>query len=224
MHCGQDFWAVTIEPLIVVMKNSPELEDLSLDFTHIVCKAGSLSLEKLLQRFPVSQPLRLRKLSLRVPVWNLQISRSLGIHLRNLTYLELRFPAEASFPSNPPSAAINGGLWGVLGHHGVRLKHLYAPVSSELIDYIQTYSGIEYLRLYGIADDALARRFHVCLRPHMGSLKVLNISLIASPNKRWAFADYNTHIFAGCLELRELWVSINSESPIDTLVRSLVSY
>ncbi|KAE9401859.1 hypothetical protein BT96DRAFT_1017955 [Gymnopus androsaceus JB14] len=216
-----NFWAVIIDPFILVTRNSPALEDLSLDFSGYD-STGGLSLQRFLQSFPTTQPLKLQKLSLRTPVWNLQISEASGIHLKNLTTLELRFPSTRSFQS-PPFTTLGGGLWAVLGHYRTRLKHLYAPVTPELVDYLQTYSGIEYLRLYGAADDVLSHRFHDnVLRLHAASLKVLNTSLVASPDGRWAFADHNAHIFANCLKLQELWVSIHGERPIDTTLMLLL--
>ena len=80
------------------------------------------------------------------------------MHLKNVTNLELPFPSDITFLR--PDTSISGGLWVVLGSYGTRLKHIYAPVSDELVHYIETYSGIEYLRLYGTAYDSLAHRFH----------------------------------------------------------------
>lgn len=72
--------------------------------------------------------------------------------------------------------ARNEGLWTVLAYHGIKLKHIDAPVTAELIDYLQTYSGVEYLRLWsefgnvGLNNDGgLASRFHRVLQLHSTS-------------------------------------------------------
>ncbi|KAE9396210.1 hypothetical protein BT96DRAFT_118003 [Gymnopus androsaceus JB14] len=60
-----NFRARIIGPLILVMRNNPELEDLSLDFVgrNLLERGETLFLENLLQGVPVGQPLRLKRLS-----------------------------------------------------------------------------------------------------------------------------------------------------------------
>ncbi|KAE9396209.1 hypothetical protein BT96DRAFT_118007 [Gymnopus androsaceus JB14] len=206
------------------MRNNPELEDLSLDFVgrNLLERGETLFLENLLQGVPVGQPLRLKRLSIRAYVWNVQISPGSIIHLKHLTTLEFPLPGSGKAFVSIAFTMISKGLWDVLGHHEIRLKHLYAPVTGELVDYLVSYSGIEYLRLYGPVDDSLAHRFHErVLRRHATSLKILNTSLVASANGQWAFSEHNAHIFGECVGLRELSVSIDYSygyySPMDTL-------
>ncbi|KAE9389890.1 hypothetical protein BT96DRAFT_365238 [Gymnopus androsaceus JB14] len=85
---------------------------------------------------------------------NLQIDCASGIHLKNLKNLDVVSPLGPW----PVTLTMNDGVWAVLGHYRVKLKHIYAPVTAELIDYLQTYSGVENLRLYGTVDAGLAQR------------------------------------------------------------------
>ncbi|KAE9403823.1 hypothetical protein BT96DRAFT_1016674 [Gymnopus androsaceus JB14] len=168
---NEAFWSAIIDTVIVVVRNSPELEELSLPL--VKGGYGKLSLEYFLRSFPTTQPLTLRKLSLGTNVRNLRIDRTSGIRLKNLTNLNITSLLGPALYWVWPHT-MNEGLWAVLGHYRIKLKHIYAPVTAELIDYLQTYSGVESLRLYGTADGVLAQRFCGVLRLHTASLKVMD--------------------------------------------------
>ncbi|KAE9389888.1 hypothetical protein BT96DRAFT_365247 [Gymnopus androsaceus JB14] len=104
----EEFWSAIIDPLIVVVRNSPELEELSLPLLN--GGDGKLSLKYFLLSFPTTQPLRLRKLSLRADAQNLRIHRESGIHLKNLTNLDVVSPS-GPHAHWPVTLTINDGLW-----------------------------------------------------------------------------------------------------------------
>ncbi|KAE9403825.1 hypothetical protein BT96DRAFT_973460 [Gymnopus androsaceus JB14] len=183
---SEKFWFAVIDPLIVVVRNSPELEELSLP---LVCRDnGKLSLGYFLRSFPTTQPLKLRKLSLHTDVQNLQIDHASGIHLKNLTNLDINSPLGPSVYWPPALTNNDEGLWAILGHYRIKLRHIHAPVTAELIDYLQTYSGVENLRLYGtVVDEVLVHRFRDVLHLHATSLKVKLNTYLVQGTGRWGF-------------------------------------
>ncbi|KAE9396220.1 hypothetical protein BT96DRAFT_1021489 [Gymnopus androsaceus JB14] len=147
---GKNAWSCIIDPFILVTGNSPALEDLSLDFSGYDQHIGILSFQEFLQSVSTTHPLKLHKPFVRTPGWDLRINRASSIHLKNLTTFGITLPFTIIFPVRVTSFRWRIMGCSVLGHHGARLKHLYAPVTAELVDYIETYSGIEYLRLYHV--------------------------------------------------------------------------
>ncbi|KAE9397869.1 hypothetical protein BT96DRAFT_1020528 [Gymnopus androsaceus JB14] len=128
--------------------------------------------------------------------------------LRNLTSLNL----SRTHNRDPWDA-----VWITLALEQIRLRSLvishYHHNVDAILDYIQSYSGLEILSLISPAwydptyNDAADRFYKDVLPMHEQSLVKLEVKPVFE--SRWCFGEHNIEAFRRCTKLRSLWVRVD---------------
>ncbi|KAF9068487.1 hypothetical protein BDP27DRAFT_1448359 [Rhodocollybia butyracea] len=108
-------------------------------------------------------------------------------------------------------------LWLALSLDQIHLRtlvvsHLYTTIDG-LLDYLQSYSGLEVLSIRGSSyitpkyDDDAKRFYSDILPMHEQTLVKLEVKPVFE--SRWCFSPYNVKAFQTCRRLRSLWIKVD---------------
>lgn len=132
--------------------------------------------------------------------------------LKNLTTVDLR---QGSQSSN----SLWDALWVTLSLEQIRLRSLvvsrYHGNVDAILDYIQSYSGLEVLSLISpwwhnsTYNDAADRFYKEALPKHEKTLLKLELKPVFV--SRWCFGEHNMDVFRRCVRLRSLWVRVEHQ-------------
>ncbi|ESK89392.1 hypothetical protein Moror_16235 [Moniliophthora roreri MCA 2997] len=196
--CFSDFENLE-SALSTLLLHNPNLVELKLDKY-----SSPHSFQSLIEQLPVNT-LRLESLHLRG--WNVQPTLKMICHFRSLHTLCLL----------DDKAKNHHILWKSLQLAGISLRHLTVEParSSELLAYLESFSGLEELSiLYPDEErkdsDDLARRFYQDTLPrHSESLRKLEV--LPHYEGVWAIGLDDVHVFGCCKRLVSLSVSLKAD-------------
>ncbi|KIK66125.1 hypothetical protein GYMLUDRAFT_239763 [Collybiopsis luxurians FD-317 M1] len=203
-----------LQRLRILSITGPVLPDIS----SIVSSASQLETVHLFRKGPYLTPLNTDIPStisnLGLNGWTIDVPKI--IHA-NLTSLDLRemttyinsdidhphelFPHEAAFDS----------LWNALSQKQIHLRSLAVSfrITAALLDYIQSYTGLEDLSLRGYwRYEASDRFFEYVLPMHQETL--VKLEVMPEYENEWCFGPHNVEVFRRCRRLRTLLVGVNS--------------
>ncbi|KAK1219426.1 hypothetical protein PQX77_017860 [Marasmius sp. AFHP31] len=198
-----------VQPLQALLTNNPNLIQLDLQFHP----QFTLPVTPFSDLFTVafSKPLRLESLTL--VGWTVDFTADVLPHIRGLRTLELLDRQEQ----------ISASYWNVLRSSNIHLRNIIAcNPTSECLDYISSFSGLEILQLHDagmIAEqeetDRLARKFYGEVLPrHRTTLKEVLISSLGP--EPWNLGAWNATAFDGCTELVSLSVNVGEDDILAT--------
>jgi hypothetical protein len=172
------------------------------------------TLHDLLSKVPQGRPLRLTHLVLS-GVFVRMDSRTLP-HLRSLAYLDLHRLPGSPFPDWGRTRGCKctiTEIYAALNREKVHLKQvvLHGLVDDAVLDYLDSYSGLEVLELRTMysKDDALGHRFYTSVLPkHVDSIQVLKIR--PCYEGRWCCNVDDVSVLSQCNKLRSLTVALDS--------------
>ncbi|KAE9397882.1 hypothetical protein BT96DRAFT_791598, partial [Gymnopus androsaceus JB14] len=108
-------------------------------------------------------------------------------------------------------------VWITLALEQIRLRSIvvsrYHGNVDAILDYIQSYSGLEILSLISPGwydptyNDAADRFYKDVLPMHEQSLVKLEVKPVFE--SRWCFGEHNIEVFRRCTKLRSLWVRVD---------------
>ncbi|KAL0578507.1 hypothetical protein V5O48_003500 [Marasmius crinis-equi] len=193
-----------VSSVATVLLHNPHIVHLELDIKPAYGQRWEqLSFQDLVQDLP-SNTIRLR--SLLLSGWTIQVTPRTWPHLASLHSLELLSSAEygalwKSLCSSPPKS----------------IRHVTAGrVCDELLDFLQSVSGLEVLELSSAGGDTLAesdrlaRRFYQDVFPrHRSTLRKVTIS--PSYTGMWTIGLHNVDIFDKCRRLTHLTVGLDPD-------------
>ncbi|EDR09825.1 uncharacterized protein LACBIDRAFT_318023 [Laccaria bicolor S238N-H82] len=223
---SNDYFMKIIEPLSLLIANSPNLHTLHLRPMY----SSQASLHRLLGNCPPNLVLPLQHLSLQG--FSLKLDRITLPHLHRLTSLTLHNCLTTE--SGPDGAHVSMAktshrhdIWVVLKTTDVRLNGIDVNhVSTTLLDYISSYSGLKKLRLAYInfgtkerSDLAANQFYNLCLGKHTSSIE----ELIIRPKYEggWCFGDQALILISLCKKLKILEGSLVSAA-LDDAAKSLI--
>ncbi|KAG7086278.1 hypothetical protein E1B28_002242 [Marasmius oreades] len=205
--CG-DSHSVT-PALFRLITNNPSLTSMSLD---VAWSPNPLHSNHLFDSLPPDSFLCLRHL--RLPRWHVNISSACIRMMPALSSLDVTLL--------PPTGINNNVLWALLQEEGIHLKDLAVTVvSQELLDYLQSYSGLETLVLSDVESDRnlhTSDQFYQRVLPKH-SQTLVSLSVDARNTQEWCLTRKNAAALQECQELKNLSVSVKS-----MVVETLLSF
>ncbi|KAF9266006.1 hypothetical protein L218DRAFT_997358 [Marasmius fiardii PR-910] len=190
--------------LFHLITNNPSLTSISLD---VAWSSNPLHSSQLFEGLPPDFCSSLRHL--RLPRWHVNISSACIRMMPVLSSLDVTLL--------PPSGIGNDALWILLREEGIRLRDLAVTViSQELVDYLQSYSGLETLVLSDVESDqtrnASEAFYQKVLPKHAQTLVSLTVD--AQNTHEWCLTQKNAMAFQSCRNLMNLSVSVKAEDSI----------
>ena len=220
---NSDFFKNIIEPLSLLIAKSPNLHTLHVGPTY----GPVASLHRLLKNCPSNLVLPLKDLGLQGV--SLELESITLPHLHRLTSLTLHDYKTSE--SNPDGVYVDkaerlhpDAIWAMLKTTDVRLNDIDVnQISTTLLDYISSYSGLKKLRLALInletqkQSDLAANQFYdLCLGKHTSSLEELIV--VPEYEGRWCLGDQALVVISLCKKLRILEGSLVSAALDDAVV------
>jgi hypothetical protein len=220
---NHEYFMNIIEPLSLLIAKSPNLHTLHVGPTY----GPAASLHHLLRNCPSNLVLPLKHLGLQG--FSLKLDSITLPHLHRLTSLTLH---NVTTSESEPDGAYVGkaesshpdGIWAILKTTDVRLDGIDVNhVSTTLLDYISSYSGLKKLHLapknleFQDESDFAANQFYnLCLGKHTSSLEELTV--MAGYEGGWCFGDQALVVISLCKKLKILEGSLVSTALDDALV------
>ncbi|EDQ99703.1 uncharacterized protein LACBIDRAFT_316191 [Laccaria bicolor S238N-H82] len=210
-----DYFMKIIEPLSLLVAKSPNLHTLHLGPTH----RPAASLHHLLMNCPPNLVLPLKHLGLQG--FSLKLDSITIPHLHRLTSLTLHHYTEFDPDLHPD------GIWAMLKTTDVRLNGIdVTRVSTTLLDYISSYSGLKKLCLARMdietheqSELAANQFYNLCLGKHTSSLEELIVT--ADDEGGWCLGDQALAVISLCKKLKILEGSLVSAA-LYKRVKSLI--
>ncbi|KAL0569943.1 hypothetical protein V5O48_012018 [Marasmius crinis-equi] len=196
--------------LFHLISNNPFLTSLSLD----IAWSSNERFSDLMHNLPPDFFASLRHL--RLPRWHVDISPACIKMMPNLVSLDVTLP--------PSPDADHNVLWAILREEHVYLKDLSVTVvTRELLDYLQSYTGLESFVLNDVeSDHSLSKQFYTKVLPkHAETLVSLTVD--GRNNHEWCLTLENAKVFQGCKNLKDLSVAVKTDDlgVIETLLPSV---
>ncbi|KAF8961623.1 hypothetical protein BDZ97DRAFT_1828256 [Flammula alnicola] len=210
LEFGDDFEEIVAncKELAPIVESSPGLANLSIMIGSLFHNQETTMIPTLRDFLPSAMgrpPMRLKSLSLenvRVP-----LDKTTLYHLRSLESLSIHF----NFKYPPP---VRDSPFPMVNVH-------ILDVEDELLDYLSSYEGIQELRFdssSGLSKsstaetDDVATRFFCEVLPNIaGTLEVLHLG--GTFRDRWCFDESYREAILKCMQLKELTVSVDVDSP-----------
>ncbi|EDQ99657.1 uncharacterized protein LACBIDRAFT_295924 [Laccaria bicolor S238N-H82] len=223
---NKEYFVNIIEPLSLLIANSPNLHTLHVGPTY----GPAASFHHILRHCPPNFVLPLKHLGLHG--FSLKLDRITLPHLQRLTSLTL---LNARTSESDPNGAYVGKeesshpdeIWAILKTTDVRLIDIDVNhISTTLLDYISSYSGLKTLRLVPLnletleqSDLAANQFYNLCLGKHTSSLEELVV--MAGYEGEWCLGDQALAVISLCKKLKILGGKLVSAS-LDDGVKALI--
>jgi hypothetical protein len=204
-----NFHSDIIDGIAEAIAKSPDLVSLEVKL-HIYNPEATL--HDLLSKVPQGSPLRLTHLVL--AGMSVRMDSLTLPHLRSLVYLNSDFPFID--PTRRCASKIPG-IYAALNREKIHLNHVVVGMVDDVIlDYLQSYSGLETLKVSpttfstAAQSDAMSYRLYNSVLPkHADSIQVLDIQ--PSYEGRWCYNLEDVPVvLAQCKKLRSLSIALTS--------------
>ena len=220
---NNNYFMNMIEPLSLLIAKSPNLHTLHVGRTY----GPAASFHHLLRNCPPNLVLPLKHLGLQGI--SLKLDSITLAHLHRLTSLTLHNYKTSE--SNPDGVYVDKAesshpdeIWAILKTTNVHLNGIDVNhISTTLLDYISSYSGLKKLRLAHIdletqeQSDLAANQFYkLCLGKHASSLEELIVIPVYEGG--WCLGDQALVVISLCKKLKILEGSLVSSALDDALV------
>jgi hypothetical protein len=209
-----EYCADSVGELAQVIAQSSEL-------LHLEIHGGNLntdtSLHALLSKIPQGRVLGLTHLVLNGLSARMD-SQTLP-HLRSLVYLDLSHLHDpndwAGVDQTQGHGSTSADIYATLNREKIHLKHVVSNSDHAILDYLQSYSGLETLKMFSpdfrttaAQSDALAYRFYQSVLPkHVNSIQVLEI--LPKFEGGWCYNLDNVFILLSqCNQFRSLCIAL----------------
>jgi hypothetical protein len=205
----RDFRTTVVLPLARTIANSPELSYLDVYYAKTWSDCAIPSLRDLFCNKVSERGSPLRHLSLMS--WDASLDNVSLAHFRSLNSFTFRtYRDDRQTKDSRP-------LWKALLAGGIRLEALSADdISSELVDFIVSFSGLRSLTLVDLgiqsqetSDDIADMFFRHALPTHRSTLR--SLTLDTAYQGKWCFSEVNAATILDCQRLRDLSIALRWE-------------